>query len=184
MHEARLRDMAHYYVLTGEQQKNNPASFIGGCDLLAIRESNRIKCDEMQTESDLYVRITSSNYIEKNTITLCCWYMDIHNDTFNISSWSDRLGVPHGIKYQNIIPSAYDNVLVACRAFGCSHLAASASRLVKSMMSMGYAAGKAIQQATDSWMEDVRNVDVAQLQVDIQIKNQIDELETYFIDLL
>lgn len=182
MHEARLRDMAHFYASAGQQVESNPSCFIGGCDLLAIRESNRIKCDEMQTESDLYERITSSNYIEKNTIALCCWYMDIHNDTFNISSWSDRLGVPHGIKYQNIIPSAYDNVLVACRAFGCSHLAASASRLVKSMMSMGYAAGKAIQQATDSWMEDVRNVDVAQLQEDIQIKNQIDELETYFID--
>ena len=54
------------------------------------------------------------------------------------------------------------------------------------MMSIGYAAGHAINSCIKdlAWTDDVRNVDIAKLHDTIKKKDQIEEIEEYFSDLL
>lgn len=150
----------------------------GGCfPMLAIRESYRIKCDRMMTQTDIETRATSSNYATNHTIALSSWYCDIHNANgigeVN-SSW--LIGIP----YESLIPSAFKNVLIGSRCFGASHLALSACRLTKTMMSLGYVCGKAMQLANDGAINDVRNIDITTLQTNVGILDLITEIDTYF----
>ena len=150
----------------------------GGCfPMLAIRETYRIKCDRMMTQTDVETRATSSNYVSNHTVALSSWYCDIHNangiGTVN-SSW--LIGIP----YESLIPSAFKNVLVGSRCFGTSHLALSACRLTKTMMSLGYVCGKAMELANNGALSDVRNVNITTLQTNVGIADLITEIDTYF----
>lgn len=167
---------AHFIKSNGENSKKN---FMGSMPLLAIRESYRIKCDHMLTQSDIETLATSANIVENQYIALSSWYCDVHNpvsiDTSKIT-YRQLFGIPYG----SIVPSAYKNVLIACRGFGASHIAAAASRLTKTMMSLGYAAGKAIWQCRENWLEDVRNINVSRLQTDCGVIDKIEDLEKNF----
>ena len=146
--------------------------------LLGIRESYRIKCEKMLTTADLTTQATSQNIGELHTIALSTWYCDIHSaqETYTFNST-----VPVGIPYESMVPECYSNVLVACRAYGASHLALSCCRLAKCMMDLGHSAGTAILQLLESNARgDVRTVNVAALQSSIGIADLVSELETYF----
>jgi hypothetical protein len=47
----------------------------------------------------------------------------------------------YGVPYRCLIPKGFDNLLVAGRGAGFSHIAASSCRLSRTMMSIGHAAG-------------------------------------------
>jgi hypothetical protein len=144
--------------------------------MLAIREGYRAKCDYMITQSDIERKITSAELASKHIIALSSWYCDIHNAA---SVNADRVSPTwlNGVPYEALIPSNFTNVLVACRGLGASHVGAAAFRLIRTMLSVGYAAGKAIKQARDGWLDDVRNIDIAALQTDIGIAELMADIE-------
>lgn len=146
--------------------------------LLGIRETFRIKCEKMLTTADLQTQATSANLASSHAIALSTWYCDIHSPS---ESYSVSTAIPNGIPYESIIPCCYSNALVACRAYGASHLALSSCRLAKTMLELGHSAGTAILQLLESNVRgDVRTVDVAALQTSIGIADLMDELEEYF----
>lgn len=172
---------AHYKVRMG-----NSHSFRGKTDLLAMREGYRMKCDRMLKQSDIETRVTADNLVSEHYIALSTWYADSHvpsnkTDTFNASavqnSWLN------GVPYECLIPSCYKNALVACRGFGASHISASAVRLVRTMMSLGYASGKAIQLCLENKLDDVRDVNITQLQTNIGISDLLTEVNARITEL-
>ena len=145
--------------------------------MLGIREGYRIKCDRMLKQSDCEMTASSDNYVEQHYIALSSWYVDIHNDT-SFSSVSSSFF--NGIPYESLIPSAFKNVLVGSRCFGCSHIAQTNYRLSKTMMSIGYAAGHAIKLAVKGgYIDDVRNIDIPTLQSNVGIAELLSEIELY-----
>jgi hypothetical protein len=71
---------------------------------------------------------------------------------------------PSGIPYGCLIPKTLNNVLIACRAFGASHIALAARRVNKDMAQLGWAAGHATRIALETDLTDVRKVDIGKLQ--------------------
>lgn len=144
--------------------------------LLAIREKYRVACEKTVDQTYLTKQITSQNYVTEKTIALSTWWVDIHNQSYFCTS-----NIANGVPYESMIPKCYTNTLVACRAYGASHIALSSVRLVKTMMDLGHSAGTAIKQLLDNNTRgDVRTVDVPAVQNEIGIGNVIQELETHF----
>lgn len=172
---------AHYKIQVG-----NSSSFRGKTDLLAMREGYRMKCDRMLKQTDIETKVTSENLVTEHYVALSTWYADSHAPTgkpatFNASavksSWLN------GVPYECLIPSCYKNALVACRGFGASHISASAIRLIRTMMSLGYASGKAIQLCLENKLDDVRKVDITQLQTNIGISDLLTEVNARIAEL-
>ena len=120
-------------------------------------------------------KITSDNIEAEKTMALSTWYVDIHNQTYSCTS-----NIANGVPYEAMIPKCYKNVLVASRCYGASHLALSSIRLVKSMLDLGYSAGKAMLDVLENGRADVREADTVAIQNATGIKNSIAEVETYF----
>lgn len=165
------RAMAHSWV-SGYQAENR---FAETMPMLAIRESYRIKCDRMLKQSDCESTASSSNIAGEHTIALSSWYVDIHMGTTSIGSVNSTYN--NGIPYESLIPSAFKNVLIGSRCFGLSHIAQCNFRLVKAIMSIGYACGHALRQCRAGWLDDVRNIDITQLQTDIGIADAMAKVE-------
>lgn len=165
--------MAHVRTRINDSRKYN---YFGTTPMVAIREGYRMKCDYMLTQKDIETTITSADIADKHIIALSSWYCDIHNP----STLSTEAVTPtwiNGIPYEALIPSCYTNVLVACRGLGASHIGAAAFRLIRTMLAVGYAAGKAIKQARDGWLNDVRDIDIAALQTEVEIAEQMADIE-------
>lgn len=162
----------HYKI----NNKSASTFFIETMPMLAIREGYRMKCEYMVTQKDVETTITSENYAEKHIVALSSWYVDIHQNT-SIDTDSVACTYLNGIPYEAMIPCTQKNVLVACRGYGASHIGLAANRLTKTMLSLGYAAGKALIQAKSRWLEDVRDVNMVQLQRDIEIAELLTDIE-------
>jgi hypothetical protein len=165
------RAVAHSWV-SGQQAEHR---FAEPMPMLAIRESYRIKCDRMLKQSDCESTVSSSNIASEHIIALSSWYVDIHMGTTSIGSVNSTYN--NGIPYESLIPSAFKNVLVGSRCFGLSHIAQCNFRLVKTIMSIGYACGHALKQCRAGWLDDVRNVDITQLQTDVGIVDAMNKVE-------
>lgn len=148
--------------------------FAGICKLLAIRESYRVACEKTVDQNYLLTKITSDNIESEKIMALSTWYVDIHNQSYSCTS-----NICNGIPYEAMIPKCYTNVLVASRCYGASHIGLSSLRLSKTMLDLGYSAGKSMIQAVQGQI-DVRDVDTAQVQTDTGILETMQEVETYF----
>lgn len=173
---AENKAKAHYKL----NKKTTSTFFIETMPMLGIREGYRMKCDYMVTQKDVETTITSENYNEKHIVVLSSWYVDIHKNT-TVDTDSVQCTYMNGIPYEAMIPCTQKNVLVACRGYGASHIALAAIRLTKTMLSLGYAAGKALLQARKNWINDVRDIDITILQNDIEISKQIKEIEDFIL---
>ena len=174
--EADGYDRAYALYCLNGVPTTNMSTFGGIRKLLAIREKFRIACEKTVTQDYLTTKITSSNYESEHIIALSTWYVDIHNQSYHCPS-----NIPNGVPYEAMIPKCYSNSLVACRAYGASHIGLSSIRLVKTMMDLGHSAGIAIKQLCYSDTRgDVRTVDVSSVQDEIGILNVINDLETNF----
>lgn len=142
--------------------------------MLAIRESYRVACEKTLDQTYLGTQIASDNIASEKIMALSTWYVDIHNQSYTCGS-----NICNGIPYASMIPKCYTNVLVASRCYGASHIGLSSVRLVKTMLDLGYSAGKAMARAVKSQI-DVRDVDTAQVQADTGIADTMNEVETYF----
>ncbi|MDR0565855.1 MAG: FAD-dependent oxidoreductase [Prevotellaceae bacterium] len=135
--------------------------------MLGIRESWRIACDYMLRQQDLEERISSANL--KDYIACGSLVIDFH--VYGSLIWEEvqeankRLQ-PSGIPYRCLLPKALDNVWIACRAYGASHIALAARRVNKDMAQLGWAAGHAARMCVEKKLENTRAVTVEKLQDD------------------
>lgn len=110
--------------------------------MLGIRESYRIKCRYMLRQSDLLEKIDSNDL--KDYIACGSHDIDLHvkgNISHNSIDDFNKIIEPSGIPFRSLMPEGLDNVLIACRAYGASHIALSARRVNKDMAQLGWAAG-------------------------------------------
>lgn len=170
-------DRAKYmiHLAANDRPYENAGRFIGCPKMLAIRESFRYACEKTVDQTYLTTQITSTNIESEKTMALSTWYVDIHNQSYYCVS-----NIANGVPYEAMIPKCYKNVLVASRCYGASHLALSSIRLVKSMLDLGYSAGKAIIDVLENDRADVREADTVAVQNETGIKDSIIEVETYF----
>lgn len=176
--QSKNRTKDHFKKYFGATSENR---FIKSMPLIAMRETNRIVCDEMLVQDDITTLATSQNYATNHYVALASWHWDLHNGNGvteeNLPTTARLCGLP----YEAIIPTTYKNVLVASKCFGASHIALSYFRLTKTCMSIGWAAGNAVKLAiADGYLDDLRNVDIDDLQTAIGIGDMLTDIETYF----
>ena len=120
--------------------------------MLGIRESYRVVTDYILTEQD--VRDGLAGQSHPDLVAVADHALDIHGG----SQGAKELKGPYGIPYRCLIPGNADNLLVACRGAGFSHIAASSCRLSRTIMALGHAAGRAAAWAAEK-DGDVRRID-------------------------
>lgn len=160
-------------------------------EILGIRESYRIVCDKMLDATTSCVQVTSNTDIAtEHTIALGNWYFDIHGlngstDTVNVEN---AMGVNvtalksmqpecFSIPIEALFPKKNKNCMIASRCLGASHLAAGTCRITKTMMSVGYAAGFTAQQYVERGLNDMRDVEVTDIQRKVKLSDTIAYLE-------
>lgn len=146
----------------------------GVAPMLGVRESYRAKCERMLHETMLYKNVSldniksSDNNLDK-VIAVGTYIADLFNDpkisNADASTISSKIAT-YGVPYGCIIPKGFDNVLVASRGAGFTHIAASSFRLTRNMMQLGWAAGYATRILNEDELDNYRNVDVDKLQSD------------------
>lgn len=130
---------------------------------LGIRESYRVVTEYILTQHDLLQGISQQKH--DDIITLADHPMDTHGKDSGLNIIKDAYGVP----YRCLIPKGWDNLLVACRGAGFSHIAASSCRLSRTIMSLGHAAGFAASLAAKNNMS-VKDVPVKRIQAEMNLK--------------
>jgi hypothetical protein len=130
---------------------------------LGIRESYRVVCDYVLTQHDLLKGLSQQS--QNDIITVADHPMDLHGK----SNGLNIIREPYGVPYRSLIPAGWDNLLVAGKCAGFSHIAASSCRLSRTMMSLGHAAGFA------AWLcfsEDkpLRDIQVNRLKAEMNLK--------------
>ena len=102
---------------------------------LGIRESYRVVCEYILTQNDLLQGYPKQ--AQRDFIALADHPMDIHGKGGGLWEIKEAYGIP----YRSLIPKGWNNLLVAGKCAGFSHLAASSCRLSRTMMALGHAAG-------------------------------------------
>jgi hypothetical protein len=128
--------------------------------MLGIRESRRVVGDYVFCEND----ISDSARYEDAVVS--------HNGGIEIhsSTGSGLMGsYPGGdryyhIPYRSIIARDFDNLFIAGRCFSASHPALSAARNIACCIALGQAAGSAGTQLVKNQQENVRNINIGDLQ--------------------
>ena len=108
--------------------------FLGFAPQMGIRETYRLKARYVVNENDVLAGV--SNQFHKDFIATCDHSVDMHGGN------SYELAKPFGIPMESLMAREYDNLLVACRGAGFSHIAAASCRLSRTMMTLGEAAGR------------------------------------------
>ena len=146
--------------------------FDGVAPMLGIRESYRAKCERMLGEENMYTKVTKENIKDKASnldkiIAVGGYIADLFNDPQisktaleNINGKIKEFGVPYGC----IIPKGWNNLLVASRGAGFTHITASSFRLTRHMMQLGWVAGCTCKLAFDEEIVDFKQINVEQLQ--------------------
>ena len=128
--------------------------------MLGIRESYRVKCKKMLTQSDLTVQISSAAIKTKHFIACGNHDIDIHGyGSEEIIAFNKEKLCPYGVPLECFIPENSDNVFVAGRCAGYSHIAAASFRINKSAAQSGWAVGNAVRLLCDKKMNSVKNID-------------------------
>lgn len=119
--------------------------YFSAAPMLGVRETYRIACRRMLSQKDLIQKLGKTykkNYnILDSIIAIANHAVDVHGTSNLNRSLLSR--VPYGVSYGSMIPMNLDNVFIACRASGFTHIAAGSVRLTRNIMQIGYAAGKA-----------------------------------------
>lgn len=124
--------------------------------LLGIRESHRVVTRYVLTEHDLIAGLDGQQHAD--IIALADHPMDTHGQRGGLRAVNGVYGIP----YRCLVPQGLDNVLVAGRGAGFSHIAASSCRLSRTMLALGHAAGLAAAEAARDG-KGVECIDVSSL---------------------
>ena len=139
--ECRRRVYCHWHFLqTGfpEFQHYRMARIF---PMLGVRESYRTVCEKMLTENDIILSLRRQK--DQDIVAIGDHALDRHGQ----GGGCPELEFPYGIPYRCLIPKGYRNLLIACRAAGFSSIAASSTRLSRTLMQLGQAAGNAVALA-------------------------------------
>lgn len=151
--------------------------------MLGVRESFRINCDYMLRQDDL-TKLIDSTDLGRN-IACGSHNVDFHVwktiDRGQVNDFNNHHVVPSGIPYDCLLPLKLNNVIVACRAFGASHIALAARRVNKDMAQLGWAAGWAMKQCLENSLLSVRHVDVSQIQQESGFIESVKLLESLYV---
>lgn len=147
---------------------------------LGIRESYRIACDYMMRQGDL-TRLIDPDHLDR---FIAC---GSHSIDFHVYGTLERQRVvdynrsvvPSGISYASLCPRKLANTLIACRAYGASHIALAARRVNKDMAQIGWAAGHAIRQCLSSG-KTIREVDVPKIQRESGFQAAVSQLRSIY----
>lgn len=124
--------------------------------MLGIRESYRVVTEYVLTEQDVRAGLEGQDH--PDLVAVADHALDIHGGGHG----TKELKGPYGIPYRCLIPQDTQNLLVACRGAGFSHIAASSCRLSRTIMALGHAAGLAAAWSADK-DGDVRTLTAEQL---------------------
>lgn len=124
-HWAKLRTYPHFINYEFDSYAPN----------LGVRESYRVVCEYVLTQNDLLQGLSQQTH--DDIITVADHPMDLHGKSSSLKTLKEAYGIP----YRSLIPQGWENLLVAGRCAGFSHIAASSCRLSRTMMSLGHAAG-------------------------------------------
>lgn len=113
--------------------------------MLGIRESYRVVTEYVLRQQDLQAGLDGQTH--PDIIAVADHSMDVHGAGRN--RVHGQLSGPYGIPYRCLVPKDADNLLVACRGAGFSHIAASSCRLSRTIIQLGHAAGLAAANAVE-----------------------------------
>ena len=111
--------------------------FLGFAPQIGIREGYRLKARYVLNENDLLAGIGRQSH--QHFVASCDHMVDMHDGVGKVSY---ELEHPVGIPLECLMTNEYDNLLVACRGAGFSHLAAASCRLSRTILTLGEAAGR------------------------------------------
>ena len=108
---------------------------VGMAPALGIRESYRLRARKVLTLNDAMAGGGDrGSFIAKTNHTI-----DVHG-----TDLATRLGpVAYGIPYETTLPQEFDNLWVASRGIGVTHIVGGSCRLSRTMLTLGEAVGKA-----------------------------------------
>lgn len=102
---------------------------------MGIRESYRVAARKVMTLNDV---LSFGKSYEKSFIGMTDHPLDLHGSDIH------RLGsIPYGIAYESMLTREYDNLFLAGRGIGVSHIVASSCRISRTLMTCGNAIGRA-----------------------------------------
>ena len=137
-----------------ELEEFKDAYFMTSGPVAGGRESRRIVGDYVLTEDDV-----RGGRRHEDVVVLGAWRLDQHPG--EDSGYHDIAWIPpYDIPFRTLIPSDFENLLVAGRCHSATSVALSSSRVTATAMGMGQAAGTAAA-LTDGGM--VRRVDIDKL---------------------
>ena len=108
---------------------------VGMAPALGIRESYRLRARKILTLNDTIAGGGDKDaFIAKTDHTI-----DVHG-----TDLATRLGpVAYGIPYETTLPQEFDNLWIASRGIGVTHIVGGSCRLSRTMLTLGEAVGKA-----------------------------------------
>ena len=112
--------------------------------MTGVREGPRLVARTVLTELD--VRAGWNCQTDRESAIA---YADHALDVHGAGHMCRELEQPYGVPYECLLPMELDNLAVACRGAGFSHIAASSCRLSRTMMDLGHAAGIAAAVAIE-----------------------------------
>ncbi len=152
-HWAKLRTYPHF----------KGYEFESYAPMLGIRESYRTVCGYILTQQDLLNGLSGQKH--PDIIAVADHPMDLHGKNSSLKILKEAYGVP----FRCMLPVGWDNVLIAGRGAGFSHIAASSCRLSRTMMALGHAAGFAAWLSTEQGCP-VRDIPVERVQAEMNLK--------------
>lgn len=166
--EARRRMHANFYWMQTEAGYQT-WTLSGVAPELGVRESRRILGDYVLREHDCRAGLARQSH--SDIVALCDHTLDMHGPGgYDIPVRNGTYGIP----YRCLCAQKVDNVLVACRALSCSHVASSSVRLQRTLMKIGEAGGTAAAMAACSRTAP-RDLDVAALQARLGVGLAIEQ---------
>ncbi len=110
---------------------------------LGVREGPRVRAEYQLTEHDLLAGLSGQAHAD--IIAIADHAIDLHGSVHR--SGCQEVAEPYGIPFRCLVPRGWENLLVACRGAGFSHIAAASCRLTRTIMQLGAAAGAAAAHA-------------------------------------
>jgi hypothetical protein len=170
MQEAQRRVLAHMHAIQQLPPDDRWATATGGqgwgtwaisaiAPRIGVRETRRIVTEYVLTENDWIEGVARQKH--KDIVAIADHTLDIHGRASRLPT-PFPLG-PFGVPYRCLLPKGMKNLMVASRAAGFSHIASSAVRLQRTLITLGQAAGNAAAIASKQRI-GVQQVDIAQLQ--------------------